>query len=193
MQNAAMLANPAVQAVVMFLTGVALQLGDVHSKQWASLCWLAAGVLLVVAFIQWLRWPGKFGRKLESWWLIRWGGRISLRKAAEIIYTEARAQDSVWAHAAERMSLDKSPDGILDYIGAIMSQDTVFYGKRPPSTHVEPLQPIQLKYATVKGGAREVHMRDSTKAVFVDLELDTRELRRALREVRESLKTTTPI
>ena len=91
------------------------------------------------------------------------------------------------------MSLDKSPDGILDYIGSIMARDTVFYGKHPPSTHVEPLQPIQLKCATVKGGAREVHMRDNTKAVFVDLELDTRELRRALREVRESLKTTTPI
>ncbi len=36
-------------------------------------------------------------------------------------------------------------------------------------------------------------MRDSTKAVFMDLEVDARELRRALREVRESLKTATPI
>jgi hypothetical protein len=71
---------------------------------------------------------------LESIWYLRCGGRVSLRIAAEILYSEARAHDSVWAHAAERMSLDKSPDGILCYIAEMVKQDTVIYGKRPPST-----------------------------------------------------------
>ncbi|CAJ6888285.1 Uncharacterised protein [Burkholderia pseudomallei] len=188
-----MLANPAVQAIVMFLVGTALTLGDVHSKVSALVCWGLTGALLIVAFAQWLRWPGRYGLKLESIWHLRWGGRVSLRKAAEIIYSEARAQDSVWAHAAERLSLDKSPDGILCYIAEIIKQDTPLFGKRPPSTHIERLDPLQLQYGTVMSGAREIHMRDYTHAVFTDLEVDAKELRRALREVRESLRTTTPI
>jgi hypothetical protein len=28
-------------------------------------------------------------------------------------YEEARDSDSIWAHAAERLAIDKSPDGIL--------------------------------------------------------------------------------
>jgi hypothetical protein len=188
-----MLANPAIQAFVMFLVGTALTLGDVHSGAWAKACWWLTGVLILVSAFQWLRWPGNYGRKWESIWHLRWGGRVSLRKAAEIIYSEARAQASVWAHAAERMSLDKSPDGILCYIAEVVKQDTVIYGVRPPSTHVEKLDPLQLKYGTVKNGAREVHMRDNAKAVFTDLEVDAKELRRALREVRESLRATTPI
>jgi hypothetical protein len=91
------------------------------------------------------------------------------------------------------MSLDKSPDGILCYIAEVVKQDTTIYGKRPPSTHVEKLDPLQLKYGTVKNDGREVYMRDNTKAVFTALEVDAKELRRALREVRESLRTTTPI
>lgn len=192
-KGTAMLANPAIQAVLMFLVGSALSLGDVHSHAWAWACWALTAALVLVSFFQWLRWPGSYGHKLESIWYLRWGGRVSLRKAAEILYSEARAQDSVWAHAAERMSLDKSPDGILCYIAEVVKQDTAIYGKRPPSTHVEKLDPLQLKYGTVKNGAREVHMRDDTKAVFTDLQVDAKEMRRALREVRESLRTTTPI
>ena len=118
---------------------------------------------------------------------------MPLRKAAEILYSEARAQDSVWADAAERMSLDRSPDGILCYIAEVIKQDTPIYGRRPPSTHVEQLDPLQLKYSIVTNGAREMHFRDKTKAVFASLEVDSKELRRALEEVRESLKTTTAV
>lgn len=188
-----MLANPAIQAFLMFLVSTALSVGDVHSYILAWACWCLTGMLLLVTIFRWLRWPGSYGRKLESLWYLRWGGHVSLRKAAEIIYSEARAQDSVWAHAAERLSLDKSPDGILCYIAEIIKQDTPLFGKRPPSTQLEKLGPLQLKYGTVKDGAREVHMRDNTKAVFTDLEVDAKELRRALREVRESIRTTTPI
>lgn len=183
-----MLANPAVQAILMFLISTALSLGDVHSRDWALACWVLTAVLCLVALIRWLRWPGSYGRKLESIWALRWGGRVSVRKAAEIIYSEARAQDSLWASAAERMSQDTSPDGILCYIAEVMKQDTTFYGKRQPSTHFERLNPLQLKYGTVKNGAREVHMGDNTKAVFTDLEVDSKELRRNLREVCESLE-----
>jgi hypothetical protein len=188
-----MLANPAVQALLMFFISTGLTLGDVHSQFWAWACWLLTGLLLIVALLNWWHWPGNYGRRLESLLYLRWSGRVSLRKAAEIIYTEARANDSVWAHAAERLSLDKSPDGILCYIAEVLKQDTDIYGKRPPSTRVEKLNPMQLKYGAVRNGAREVQMRDETKALFTDLEVETKELRRALSEVRESLKTTTSI
>lgn len=188
-----MLANPAIQAILMFVVSTALTLGDVHSRAGANVCWALCAGLLLVAFFQWLRWPGSYGRKLESLWYLRWGGRVSLRKAAEIIYGEARAQDSVWAHVAERLSFDKSPDGILCYIAEVIKQDTSFYGRRPPSKRLEKLEPSRIKYGTVMNGAREVHMFDKSKDVFTDLEVETKELRRALREVRQSLKTTTPI
>ncbi|WP_158660674.1 hypothetical protein [Paraburkholderia hospita] len=51
---------------------------------------------------------------------------------------------------------------------------------------------MQLKYGTGKYGAREVQKRDKSKAVFTDLEVNAKELRRALREVWESLRATTP-
>lgn len=188
-----MLANPAIQALLMFLIGTALTLGDVHSRVGALACWGLAGALMLAAFLRWRSWPGSYGRKLESLWYLRWGGRVPLRKAAEILYSEARAQDSVWADAAERMSLDRSPDGILCYIAEVIKQDTPIYGRRPPSTHVEQLDPLQLKYSIVTNGAREMHFRDKTKAVFASLEVDSKELRRALEEVRESLKTTTAV
>jgi hypothetical protein len=90
-----MLANPAIQAILMFMVGTALTPGDVHSRGWAKACWWLTGALILVAVFQWLRWPGNYGRKWESIWYLRWGGRVSLRKATEIIYSEARAQDSV--------------------------------------------------------------------------------------------------
>lgn len=188
-----MLANPAVQAWFMFLIGTALALSGYQSQSLAFLCWAAAALLMVVSFLQWLRWPGRYGRKLQSIWYLRWGGRISLRKAAEILYSEARAQDSIWAEAAERMGIDKSPDGILSYIAQKITGGSEVYGRRPPSTHVEKLDTLQLKYASIEDGARELRLRDKSKSVFTDLEVSTKDLRRNLREIRGSLKSTTPI
>lgn len=184
-----MYANPAFHSLIMFVIGTALTLGDVHSRVWASACWILTAVLLLVAFFQWIRWPGNYGFRLQSLWYLRWGGRVSLRKAAEILYTEARLKSSIWASAAERLSADTSPDGILCYIATAMSLDTTFYGRRPPSTHVEALDPAFLKRGSVENGAREVHMHDGTKAVFTDLEVSTKDLRRNLKELIESYIT----
>jgi len=188
-----MIANPAVLSVLLFLVGKAIDLLHVDRQVVGWVCWGLAAVLLIVAVFQWLRWPGNYGRRLESIWYLRLNGRVSLRKAAEILYSEARAQDSIWAHAAERLSIDPSPDGILCYIGEMIVSDSTIYGRRPPSTHIETLGPMQLKYGSIQNGAREFHLRGNGTSVFTDLEVSTKELRRNLRELRESLKTTTSI
>lgn len=167
-----MLANPAIQAFLMFLVSTALSVGDVHSHVLAWACWCLTGMLLLVTIFRWLRWPGSYGRRLDSLWYLRWGGRVSLRKAAEIIYSEARAQDSVWAHAAERLSLDKSPDGILCYIAEIIKQDDYQESQKYVVSLVthEPI-PLYVKNHNMKGisGAQLARMKTGLVSAAVAL------------------------
>lgn len=192
-----MLNNSLYFGIFTLLLGTGLQLTGLVNKPWGWTCFVAAAAMLAlslfVSVFRWCQLPNRARFSLTNLRYLRWSGRIALRDAAQIIYTEARAQDSMWADAAERMSLDKSPDGILCYVAEIIKQDTAFYGKRLPSTHVETLDPLQSQYGTVTEGARELRMRDNTQTVFVDLAIDTKDLRRALQEVRSNLKTTTQI
>lgn len=192
-----MLNNTVYFGVLTLLIGTGLQLTGLVNKPWGWTCLALATAMtllsLSVSLVRWLQLPDRARLSLRNLRYLRWSGRISLREATQIIYTEARANDSIWAHAAERLSPDKSPDGILCYIAEIVKQETTLYGKRQPSTRAERLDPMQAKYGTVSNGAREIRLRDNTKAVFTDLAIDTKDLRRALQEVRTNLKTTTPI
>ena len=188
-----MLGNSLVQLLIACLFSAWLTLADIHSQFWGWACAIALAVLFVVAFLRLWQLPGRSRFSLSNLRLLRWNGRISLREAAHIIYTEARATDSVWAYAAERRTGGTSPDDILNFICKVMARDTPFFGKRPPSTHLERLEPMQLKNGTVIAGGRELQMRDETRALFTDLEVETKQLRRALDKVRDGLKTTTLI
>src|ERR1700688_1906579 len=111
-----MFKNAAFWSVIFFLISFASTLGDWHSRLGELGCVVAAALLLVYAFVAWLRLPQSYRWTWGALRNLTFGARMALPDAARIAYEEARAHDSVWAHAAERLAVDKSPEGILDYM-----------------------------------------------------------------------------
>jgi hypothetical protein len=114
-------------------------------------------------------------------------------RAARIAYEEARAHDSVWAHAAERLAVDKSPEGILDYMAGYFAGDHQLYGRRVPSTRLEAIDQFQAKHRTFTEGAKILYLRDQGRTMFSDLQVVKKDLKTVRKVMRESLKTTTQI
>ena len=101
-------------------------------------------------------------------------GKVALSDAARISYEEARAHDSIWAHAAERLGVDNSPDGILDYMAGYFAQDGQLYGMRKPSTRVEAIDRRQAMHGTFREGAKYLYLRDQSGTEFSDLRVSSR-------------------
>jgi hypothetical protein len=119
-------------------------------------------------------------------WIARFlRGRVLLRKAARITYEEARAIRSMLAEAAERLNPDKSPDGILNYAATyIVQQEARIWGRRPPSTRFECIEPMRAQTGTFAEGARVLRFQDKNNTVFTDLEITRTDLRKVLRMLR---------
>lgn len=152
-----------------------------------------AAVLLLYALLAWLMLPTRYRWSLGALGILTFSGKIPLPDAARIAYEEARACDSIWAHAAERLAVDKSPDGILDYIACYFAGETQLYGKRKPSERLEKIDTFQAKQGTFTEGAKYLCLRAQAKTVFSDIRVATKDLRSVVRQMRESLKATTPI
>jgi hypothetical protein len=188
-----MLTNPAFWSVIFFLLPLAQALSDWHSRPVAWVSLIAAALLLSYAVITWLLLP-----KGYRW---TWGAlrnlalvtKVALPDAARIAYEEARAHDSIWAHAAERLSVDNSPDGILDYMAAYYAQDGQLYGVRKPSTRVEAIDKRQAMHGTFREGAKYLYLRDQSRTEFSELRVSKNDVRAVRKVMRESLKTTTLI
>jgi hypothetical protein len=188
-----MFANPNFLTVLLFVIGTALQLGDVHSKQVGYVCWVVTLAMAAYSVIRWWEWPTHFRRTLDGFRIMRFGGRIPLPDAARIAYEEARASGSIWAEAAERLGNSNTPEGILDYVAMHFATDTNLWGKRPPSTRLELIDPKHATYGTFAGGAKELRLRDKAKTVFTDMVVATKDLRTVVNEFRDGLKGDTQI
>ena len=136
------------------LQGVGLQLGDVHSHFAAWACCALFAALLGYGAFQWLQLPNLYRRTAAALGSLSFGSRIPLREAARIAYEEARASGSILAHAAERVGPDKSPEGILNYVATYIAQVALIWGKRPPSTKSEPIDPMQAMTGAFCDGPR---------------------------------------
>jgi hypothetical protein len=126
-----------------------------------------------------------FGRRIpDMFWVV--GRRIPLSDAARITLEEARHCRSTLADAVERLGPDKSPDQVLDYIATYIAEHSNVWGKRRPSTEIEPIDPMQSKKGTFSEAGSMLGFRDHT---FTDLQIDLTDMQRVLRELREGLKT----
>jgi hypothetical protein len=111
--------------------------------------------------------------------------RVLLHDAARIAYGEARACRSLLAEAAERMGPDRSRDGILNYAATYIAQDVRIWGRRPPSTRFEAIEPVQTRRGTFSDAGSVLRLQDPNHTVFTDLEIGRRDLRKVLRFMRE--------
>lgn len=180
------LKNQNMWTAVLFLVGTALQLGGFQSRWFSYLCFVLGGGLLLYSGIQTARVPGGFLPKWHAWWALRIGGNLALHDAARVAYEAARKNDTLWAHAAEKLGVDKSPAGILDYVATYFVMHVPIVGKRPPSTVDETIDMKQAGRGTFEGGAMRLEMSDGHTA-FIDLRVKSSDVKLVVAKMSEKV------
>jgi len=113
-------------------------------------------------------------------------GAVSLNEGARIAYEQLRG--TLWGAAAERLRVDPSPDGILDYMATGIANEVPIFGKFPPSTKLERISARLLSSGSIKGGARVLQSRHRKEPDFTDLTIRKSHLLKAIRQMKESAK-----
>lgn len=185
--------NPALWSAILFLSGIGASISGLQNPVFASILLTVSGALGIWAVIDWTKLPPFFRRTFESINALSFGGKLPLPEAATIAYEEARASESIWADAAERLAVNKTPAGILDYFACYFAREVPLYGKRPPSRKLELIGDVQARQGTFSGGAKTLHLRDQGHTTFVDLMVSKKDLTRMVDAVKQGLKTTSAI
>jgi hypothetical protein len=111
-------------------------------------------------------------------------GTISLADAARIAYEQLRG--TLWADAAERMRANSTPEGILDYLATGLSLHIAVYGTYGPSSKSEKIPETDLRSGSIEQGATTLQLRDNRNIFVKALTVRKRELRVAIRHMKES-------
>jgi len=180
------LKNQNMWTAVLFLIGTALQVGGFQSTWLAYMCFALSGGLLLFSLIHSLRVPGGFLPKWDAWWSLRLGGKLALPDAARIAYEAARKNKTLWAEAAERLGVDNTPAGILDYVATYFGMHVPIIGKRPPSTVDEMIDMKQAGKGTFEGGATRLEMNDG-HTVFTDLRVCAKDVKLVVKKLSEKV------
>ena len=114
-------------------------------------------------------------------------GAISLGEGARRAYEELRG--TLWGNAAERLRVNSSPNGILDYIATGITLDIPVFGKFSPSTKLERIPSRMLKSGSIEDGGKVLQLRDQHQSQIIDLTVNKRDLQKAIRHMKESGKT----
>jgi hypothetical protein len=93
---------------------------------------------------------------------------------------------TLWAEAAERLRVDGTPEGILDYLATGLTLEIPVFGRYPPSTKLERIEPRAVKAGSIEGGATFLELRDQHRTRIVDLTVRKADLRKAIKHMRES-------
>ncbi|CAG9170407.1 hypothetical protein [Cupriavidus pinatubonensis] len=182
-----MLKNLAFWALIVSVVTLAQALGGWQSQGAAMLLIIFALVLLIGSSVVWLGLPETMRWTSTAVKSLTLGRSVALPIAARIAYEEARAHDTIWAHAAERLAVDKTPDGILDYVAGYIAGEAQIYGRRPPSTRLEPIAKVQAQSGTFYGGAKILRLRDGTRTEYSHLQVSRKDLRIVRRQMREAM------
>lgn len=181
-----MLNNQNMWTAVLFFIGTALQLGGFQSTWLAYTCFILGVGLFLFSLIQSRRVPGGFLPKIDTWRSLRLGGKLALCDAARIAYEAARKNKTLWAKAAERLGVDNSPAGILDYVATYFGMHVPIIGNRPPSTVDETIDMEQAGKGAFKGGATRLEMNDGY-TVFTDLRVSAKDVKLVVKKLSEKV------
>jgi hypothetical protein len=185
--------NPAYFAIATCCLDAGLQVLGWTNTVVGVLLLAIAGTTALYAVIDWSRLPPHFRRSFAALNGLSFSLKMPLQKAARIAYEEARASGSVWAHAAERLAVNKTPEGILDYFAAYFAGEVPLFGKRPPSTREEVIDQLQAKHGVFSDGAKTLTLRDKSRTSFIDLRVEKKNLAQMVEAVRQGLKVDSQI
>lgn len=117
-------------------------------------------------------------------------GTLPLSDGARVAYEQLR--DPLWAEAAERMRVNGTPEGILDYLATTLTAEIDVYGRYPPSTKREKLDRRVVRSGSIEGGATYIELRDRHNTRIVDLIVRKADLRRAIKHMKDSTSEFSP-
>lgn len=176
--------NPVPWSLLSFIVAAWMQAYDFHDKNIALFFVVIGVVVIIYSAIQWLGLPSGYRVKYFSLLVLRFSGKISLPCAAAIAYTEARARRSILAGAAERLGVDTSPDGILDYVATyfgVVGADV--WGRRLPAIKSEIIPPEVLKRGHFSCGASLLTLQDPGGAQYVDLQVRSKDIKEIVQKL----------
>lgn len=109
-------------------------------------------------------------------------GTISLADGSRIAYEKLRG--TLWADAAERLRVDSTPEGILNYMATGISLEIPVFGKYPPSTMLERVKDLDLNSGSIQEGGRVFLLRDQHQSRIIDLVVRKSDLRKVIRQMK---------
>jgi hypothetical protein len=140
-----------------FVFSTAIAIGDFKWSLGAKALYVVTACLLVYGVVELSSLPFSMGRRLQAFGKLRFGGLMPLRVATKLAYQEARANKTLWAAAAERLAAEKTPDGILNYVGTYFGTHVPIYGARPPSDQLEEIPKNMASNGRMTGGASRLY------------------------------------
>ena len=84
------------------------------------------------------------------------------------------------------MRVDKTPEGILDYMATGLAPHVTVFGVYPPSTKQELVPAQEVKRGSFEKGATILKLRNKQESVVTNLRVRRRDLRKAIKHMRES-------
>jgi hypothetical protein len=95
--------------------------------------------------------------------------RVPLPEAARLVYEAARRTKSGWELAAMKMNTTPSPEQTLLWVACNIVGHAALWGRRPPSTILERVAPMDATTGKIFEGASMLMPRDGTNNPYVDL------------------------
>jgi hypothetical protein len=168
-------------AAVMFAIGTAITLGDVKWALGATVLYFVSALLLFYGVIEAWVLPGSVQRRLQVFWKLRFGGYVPLNMAAALAYEEARAKKTIWATAPEKLAAEKSPDGILDWVGVYFGMHVPVWGVRPPSSRSRKSLNASRRNGHLTEGAKRLTFGNDANNAYVDLQIKAKDVRKVIK------------
>lgn len=121
------------------------------------------------------------------WFIVFRIAMVSLRNGSRMAYEKLRG--TMWSEAAERLRVDSSPNGILDYMATALTLHAPIYGKYLPSSRLELIEANHVNSGSIKNGATVLELNDEHRRQVTDLKIKRSALRKSILHMKEGAKS----